>query len=138
MATGKTHPTDADVQAFIDTVENPQRRDDCRRTVAIMQELTGVEPEMWGDAIIGFGRYTFTYDSGHSGEWFLTGLSPRKQALTLYIMSGFKRYDELVARLGKFKTGKVCLYIKKLDDVDLDVLRELITASITHLQEKAG
>jgi hypothetical protein len=90
---------------------------------------------MWGNSIVGFGNYHYTYASGREGDWFLTGFSPRKQALTLYIISGFAQYDHLMKRLGKFKIGKSCLYIKKLEDIDPNVLRELIQASIRYLHE---
>lgn len=90
---------------------------------------------MWGDSIIGFGDYHYTYKSGRDGHWFLTGFSPRKQSLTLYIMSGFAEYDDLMAKLGKHTTGKSCLYIKKLEDVDLDVLEMLIDKSVKHMME---
>ncbi len=88
---------------------------------------------MWGPSIVGFGTYHYKYASGREGDWFLTGFSPRKQNLTLYIMAGFKRYDELLNKLGKYKTGKSCLYIRNLDDVDVDVLRELVKQSVEHV-----
>lgn len=100
-----------------------------------MREVTGEEPSMWGTSIVGFGSYRYTYASGREGEWPLTGFSPRKQNLTLYIMSGFDSYADLLADLGKFKTGKSCLYINKLEDVDLDTLRELISQSLKHMEE---
>jgi len=90
---------------------------------------------MWGDSIVGFGSYHYCYDSGREGDWFLTGFSPRKQALTLYIMSGFKRYETLMRKLGKHKTGKSCLYIKTLADIDLKVLKELIEESVKHVSQ---
>lgn len=91
---------------------------------------------MWGDSIIGFGRYHYVYDSGREGDWFLAGVSPRKRSLTVYIMAGFDRYDELMAKLGKHRTGKSCLYINKLEDVDTEVLRELVAASVGHMRER--
>jgi hypothetical protein len=94
-----------------------------------MKQVTGEEPVLWGDSIIGFGNYHYCYESGREGDWFLTGFSPRVQNLTLYIMSGFDQYDELMSKLGKYKTGKACLYIKKIEDVDTDVLRELVRLS---------
>jgi hypothetical protein len=95
-----------------------------------MREITGEEPAMWGSSIVGFGSYHYVYASGREGDWFLTGFAPRKQALTMYIMSGFSEYDELLEKLGKFKTGKACLYVKKLDDIHLPTLKKLIRQSV--------
>ncbi len=97
-----------------------------------MKEITGEEPTLWGDSIVGFGRYHYTYESGREGDWFLTGFSPRKQNLTLYIMAGFDDYDDLMNKLGKYKTGKSCLYVKKLQDIDLPILKQLIKQSVVH------
>ncbi len=138
MARLKTSPNEGDVEAFLANVENLDRRADCRRILGLMREITGAEPRMWGASIVGFGSYHFKYASGREGDWFLTGFSPRKQNLTLYIMAGFERYEGLMARLGKFKTGKSCLYLKALDEVDMEVLRELIAASVNHLKKKYG
>jgi hypothetical protein len=101
-----------------------------------MVEVTKAEPEMWGNSIVGFGRYRYKYESGREGEGMITGFSPRKSDLTLYIMPGFEPFPDLMGRLGKYKTGKSCLYIKKLDDVDLNVLRELVDKSITMMADK--
>lgn len=109
---------------------------DCAKLVEIMGRATGAEPRMWGPSIVGFGSYHYKYDSGREGDWFLTGFSPRKQALTLYIMAGFERYDDLMRRLGRHSTGKSCLYVRRLDDVDLDVLTELVQASVDHVAAK--
>lgn len=133
MAELKTRPTEESVAAFLDGVANEKRRQDALAVLALMQEVTGEEPLMWGDSIIGFGSYHYKYASGREGDWFLTGFSPRKQNLTLYIMAGFEQYDELLARLGKFSAGKSCLYIKKLEDVDQDMLRELVRLSVEHM-----
>jgi hypothetical protein len=130
MAEMKTKQTEASVSAFLDAVENEQRRADCRVVADLMRAVTGEAPKMWGPGIVGFGSYHYKYASGREGDWFVTGFSPRKQDLTLYIMAGFDRYDELMAKLGKYKTGKSCLYLKRLSDVDLGVLRELVTASV--------
>jgi len=119
MATPKTVPTKASVSAFIKRVENDQRRADCEALVKIMKQITRAEPVMWGPSIVGFGSYHYTYASGREGDWPLTGFSPRKHALTLYIMAGFKRYAPLMKKLGKHSTGSSCLYIKRLEDVDL-------------------
>jgi len=133
MAELKTQPTDESVTAFLNSVSNEKRREDSFKVLALMSEITGEEPIMWGSSIIGFGCYQYKYASGRPGEWFVTGFAPRKQALTLYIMSGFSEYDELLAKLGKHTTGKACLYIKKIEDVYMDVLRELIEKSVEHV-----
>lgn len=136
MAENKTQPTDASVTAFLDAVENETRRSDARRVLELMREVTGEEPRMWGPGIVGFGDYHYRYDSGREGDWFLTGFSPRKANLVLYIMSGFPRHAELMERLGKHRTGKSCLYVNRLDDLDLDVLRELIRRSVEHVANR--
>ena len=130
----KTKKNASNVDEFIATVESEARRKDCQTLYNLMKYATGDDGAMWGGSIVGFGRYSYTYASGHSGEWFLTGFSPRKQNLTLYVMAGFERFDELMSRLGKYKTGKSCLYIKSLADVDMDVLQELITESVKAMQ----
>lgn len=124
--------------AFLQGVEDEQKRQDSFELLALMEEITGVAPQMWGGSIIGFGSYHYVYESGREGDWFLTGFSPRKQNLSLYIMSGFDRYEALMERLGKHKTGKSCLYVKQLTDLDRGVLRELITDSVRYLREKYG
>ena len=133
MSELKTQPTDQSVIDFLNSVSHEKRRKDCFKVLALMQEVTGKEPVMWGSSIVGFGRYHYKYASGREGEWFVTGFAPRKQALTLYIMSGFSEYEGLLDKLGKHTTGKACLYIKKLEDVDMKVLRELIEKSIEHV-----
>jgi hypothetical protein len=99
-----------------------------------MQEVTGETPTMWGDTIVGFGSYHYKYASGREADWMLTGFSPRKQNLTVYIMAGFAQYNDLLARLGKHSTGSSCLYIKKLQDIDLAVLHELVSQSVAHMK----
>ncbi|MEM7037525.1 MAG: DUF1801 domain-containing protein [Bacteroidota bacterium] len=136
MATLKTRPNDGDVKAFLDAVENEQKRADSYEILEMMQEITGETPKMWGGSIVGFGKYHFKYESGREGDWFLAGFSPRKQNLTLYIMAGFKRYEELLGKLGKYKTGRSCLYIKRLEQVDRSVLRELVTESVHQMREQ--
>ena len=133
MAELKTKPTDASVEAFLNSVEPEKKRQDSFAILQLMREVTGEEPQMWGSSIIGFGSYHYKYASGREADWMLVGFAPRKQALTLYIMSGFEGYDELMANLGKHKTGKSCLYINKLDDVDQDTLRELVRQSVEHM-----
>ena len=138
MATLKTTPNDADVQSFLEGVEHAKRQEDSWKMLEIMREETGHAPKMWGSSIIGYGSYHFVYASGREGDWMLTGFSPRKTSLTVYIMNGFERYDDLLAQLGKFKTGKSCLYVKQLEDVDEGILRQLIRESCQYLLEKYG
>lgn len=126
----KTKENAASVDEFLNSVEPEARRKDCLTLYDLMRELTGEHGAMWGGSIVGFGKYRYTYASGHSGESFMAGFSPRKQNLTLYIMAGFEDYDQLLTRLGKYKTGKSCLYLKSLDDVDMDALRELVAESV--------
>jgi hypothetical protein len=133
MAENKTKETSAEVAAFIDGLADPGRRDDAVELTRILEELSGDKAAMWGSNIIGFGRYRYRYESGREGEMMRIGFSPRAKELVLYVMGGFPRFDELLARLGKHKTGKACLYIKRLHDVDQDVLRELVTASLAHV-----
>ena len=130
MAELKTKPTTASVTKFLNGVSDQTRREYCFAVLEMMREVTKEEPAMWGSSIVGFGRYRYKYDSGREGEWAITGFSPRKGDLTLYIMPGFELAPELMERLGKYKTGKSCLYIKKLDDVDPKVLKQLITKSV--------
>jgi hypothetical protein len=113
----KTQKTDASVEEYLNAVEDEGKRKDSFAILDLMREVTGEEPAMWGSSIIGFGSYRYKYASGREGEWFVTGFAPRKQNLTLYIMSGFDDYDALLAELGKYKTGKSCLYVNKLEDI---------------------
>lgn len=136
MAELKTKPTTDSVTDFLGRVANEKRRDDCQVVLKLMSEVTQAEPEMWGSSIVGFGRYRYKYQSGREAEWMMTGFSPRKSDLTLYIMPGFERFPDLMERLGKYKTGKSCLYIKKLDDVDLNVLRALVEQSVARMADK--
>ena len=130
MSDLKTKKNDASVIDFINSVEDEQKRQDCYEIMGIMKEITGEEPKMWGGSIVGFGSYHYKYNSGREGDWFLTGFSPRKQNLSLYIMSGFDHYGTMMAKLGKYKTGKSCLYIKQLADIDGNILKEMITNSV--------
>lgn len=136
MAELKTQPNTESVEAFLDRAAVGDRRADCATLVEMMRAATGEEPVMWGPGIVGFGRYRYQYESGRKGEFLLIGFSPRKSDLTLYIMPGFDRYPELMARLGKHKTGKSCLYLKKLADVDLAVLRELMAESVQAMSSR--
>jgi hypothetical protein len=135
MSEPKTQKTDASVTDFINAVEHEGKREDSFALLELMREITGEEPAMWGPSIVGFGAYTYKYASGREGEWPLVGFSPRKRNLSLYIMPGFDRYEALLDKLGKFKTGKSCLYVNKLEDVDLDILRELVRQSVQHVKD---
>ena len=133
MAELKTQKNDASIEDFLNAVEHPTRRKDGLEVLNLMREITGEPGSMWGPSIIGFGDFSYTNTTKKENKWFKTGFSPRKANLTLYIMDGFEGYDEILSRLGKYKTGKSCLYINKLADVDRDVLRELIQASVEHM-----
>ena len=133
MSELKTQKNDASVEAFLNTIADERKRKDSFTILELMKEITGEAPAMWGTSIVGFGSYHYKYASGREGDWMITGFSPRKQNLTLYIMGGFEQYDELLSQLGKHSTGKSCLYLKKLDDIHLDVLRELVQRSVKHM-----
>jgi hypothetical protein len=135
MAELKTKLTDASVADFINTIPNETRRQDCLIVMHMMQESTQSEPKLWGSSIVGFGAYHYKYASGQEGDWPLVSFSPRKQDLTLYLMMGFDHYADLLAKLGKHKTSKACLHLKRLSDVDLVILKELITASVEHMRK---
>ena len=130
----QTKLTGASVESFLNGVADEQQRADSFAVAELMRRLTKAEAQMWGPAIVGFGLRTVKYASGRELEWMLTGFSPRKGTLTLYIMNGFENYDELMTRLGKHKTGKVCLYIKRLSDIDMKVLEELVASSLEHMK----
>lgn len=130
MAELKTKLNDGSVVDFINSVSDTKKREDSFIIIDLMKKVTKAEPKMWGDSIIGFGSRRFKYTSGRKLDWFLTGFSPRKQNLTFYIMSGFDEYNELVKNLGKYKTSKACLYVKKLEDIDMKVLKEMIKLSV--------
>jgi Domain of unknown function (DU1801) len=136
MAELKTKKTGQSVAAFLNAIDDPQRRADCKKVAKMMAAASGCKAAMWGTAIVGYGRYDYKYASGREGSWFICGFSPRKQALTLYIMPGFAKFDALMKKLGKYKTGKSCLYVKSLADVDMDVLQTLITESVRFMQKK--
>ena len=138
MAELKTKPTQQSVEEFLGSITDERRQADCRAVLRIMQRVTKAKPKMWGPGMVGFGSYHYKYASGREANWFVTGFAPRKQNLTLYIMAGFKKYDALMAKLGKHKTGKSCLYIKRLGDVDMDVLTELIEQSVDHMRSCRG
>ena len=137
MAENKTTPNDQDVEQFLNSFDDERKRKDSFTILELMKQVTGREPRMWGSSIVGFGSYHYTYESGREGDMPLAGFSPRKQNLTLYNMGGFERYDDLLKKLGKHTTGKGCLYIKRLDDVDLPTLKSLIEESVKHVKQKA-
>ena len=130
----KTQQNDGDVEAFLDSVENETRRRDALTINQMMIRLSGEEPMMWGGSIVGFGKYAYRNRSGKENTWMKIGFSPRKQSLTLYIMDGFGDYDSLLGDLGPHSTGKSCLYIKDLSKVDQEVLEDLITRSLLHIE----
>ena len=136
MAENKTKPTQLKVSDFIAGIENKVKRDDCRELMKLMAKITGNRAKMWGTAIVGYGKYHYKYESGREGDFFLTGFSPRKQALSIYIVSGFSINPELMEKLGKYKTGKSCLYVKKLDDVDRSALTQLVKESVAYIRKK--
>lgn len=136
MSDLKTQKNDGDVRAFLASVEHDRRREDAFTILEIMEEITGEKPSLWGTSIVGFGEYSYSNTTGKNYNWFAVGFSPRKQSMTVYIMDGFDGYDTLMGKLGKHKTGKSCLYINKLDDVDMSVLRELIRESYQFMNGK--
>ena len=138
MAELKTKPTEQSVEQFLQSVPDEGRRQDCFTILELMRQITGQEAKLWGSSIVGFGSYHYKYASGHEGDSFVTGFSPRKQNLTLYIMAGFDQYEALMQKLGKHTTGKSCLYIKRLADIDLPTLKELIQQSVNHMAQIWG
>jgi hypothetical protein len=138
MAELKTKRTKASVDGFLTQIGDEGRRKDCQALARIMKRAVNAEPRMWGTSIVGFGDYSYTNASGHENDWFLAGFSARKAALTLYIHGGFERYKSLMAKLGKHKTSRSCLHIKRLADVDLAVLEALVSSSVKHVKQKRG
>ena len=136
MAELKTKVNNASVEKFLKTVKDEQKRLDSFKILDIMKKITKEEPKMWGPSIVGFGKYHYKYESGNEGDMCMAGFSPRKEALTIYILPGFERNKSLMKKLGKYKTGKSCLYIKRLDDVDIKVLTELISDSYKYMKQK--
>ena len=135
MAENKTKATGASVTAFINSIDDKQKRADVRTVAAMMRKATGKRAKMWGPSIVGYGTYHYKYESGREGDFLMTGFSPRKQALTVYVIPGFTHFESLMNKLGKYKTGKSCLYIKRLSDVDEQVLERLITRSVEHMRK---
>lgn len=134
----KTQPTDKSVVEFIESAEKTKKREDAYKLLDIFSETTGMEPKMWGESIVGFGAYHYKYKTGHEGDSLLVGFSPRKARISLYFPAGFDKRDDLLKNFGKHKTGKACVYVNKLDDIDTDVLKELIKESIRFLSEFYG
>lgn len=133
----KTKVNEASVADFLNSIEDEQKRKDSLEIVRVMQQITKEKPKMWGTSIVGFGSYHYKGASGREGDWMLIGFSPRKQNLTLYIMPGFERYPDLMKKLGKYSTGKSCLYIKRLSDINVDVLKELMDESIKVMKQQS-
>ena len=135
MAELKTKRTRSSVAGFIESVENKRRREDAFVLLDVFRQLTGFEPALWGDSIIGFGEYHYESDrSQQKGDWPLTGFSPRKRNLTIYIMPGFSNYQDLLGQLGKHKTSVSCIYINKLDDIDLNILKQIVSQSVDEMK----
>jgi hypothetical protein len=132
----KTKQTQVSVADFLSKVADDQIRKDCKNIIKLMKKVTGSSPKMWGPSIVGFGNYHYKYESGHEGDMCLTGFSPRKPAITLYIMAGTPGQAELLKKLGKHKASKGCIYVKKLEDIDLDVLEKIIKNCVTYLKKK--
>jgi len=136
MANNKTAVTATPVEDFIDGVSDRRKRQDSMDMIALMRDVTGHEPKMWGSSLVGFGSYHYRYESGREGDMFLTGFSPRKSAFTIYIMPGFERYQALMKQLGPHRTGKSCLYVKNLEAIDRGVLEEIVRDSVARMREK--
>lgn len=132
----KTVPTDNSIVDFLNTIDNEEVRADCQILIDLMTDATGQPPKIWGTNMLGFGTYHYRYDSGREGDWFLTGFSPRKQNLTIYLQAGIDTEHPDTAKLGKYKAGNSCLYVKKLSDIDLGVLKTLVERSVQYIQAK--
>jgi hypothetical protein len=134
MAELKTKVNDSSVADFINSLQDEKKRKDAHALLKVFTKATGEEPKMWGDTIVGFGSYHYKYASGREGDWMLAGFSPRKQNFALYLMIDLQHYEKLLKDLGKHKTGKSCIYIKKMEDIDSNVLTQLIKSSVDELQ----
>lgn len=135
MAKQKTKPTEVTVESFLDKLASESVRDDCNTLIKMMKKITKSEPKMWGPSIVGFGQYHYKYESGHEGFSCLTGFSPRKPAITVYLMNMSDQPD-LMEKLGKYKTSKGCVYIKKLEDIDIKILEKLIANAVSYVKKK--
>lgn len=138
MSDAKTRPTSQSVEAYLSAVEDLAKQADCRQLVSIMSKVTKSHPVLWGDSLVGFGVYHYRYASGHEGDWPLTAFAPRKQGLAIYLNCSLESEGELLQRLGKFKHGKSCLNVRRLDDIDLKVLTKLIRHSVSALKKQYG
>jgi len=136
MVEQKTRPTEISVESFLDKVADEKVRDDCSSLIKLMKKVTGSKPKMWGPSIVGFGSYHYKYESGHEGYSCLTGFSPRKGNISLYVMGATTEQSDLLKKLGKHKAGKGCLYVKKLGDIDTAVLEKLVEKSVSSLKKK--
>ena len=134
MAEMKTKPTNESVEEFLNRIPEAERREDCFAVAKMMEEITGEKPKMWGPSIVGFGSYHYKYGSGREGDWMMTGFSPRKKDLTLYLMMGLEKHSDLIEKLGKCSHAKSCLYIKRLSDIHLPTLKKLIKVSVKDLK----
>lgn len=135
-STNKTTATDVSPAAFIDTIEHPQRQADAKTLLKFFGRVTGWKPKMWGPTMVGFGRYHYRYETGREGDMFVTGFSPRKASLVIYIMPGYQDFGDALGRLGKHRIGKSCLYINKLADVDVEVLEEMVRKGVAWMTDK--
>ncbi len=136
MAENKTRPIKKSVKAFIDSVEEIPKRNGCKRIASLFSEVTGEKPVMWGEDIVGFGKYHYKYESGREGDFFLAGFSPRKQNISIYLMPGYGFMPELRKKLGKIKEGKGCIYIKSIEDINLDILKKLAEESVKYMRKQ--
>ena len=136
MTEAKFKPTDKSVERFVEEVPDEKMRDDCRELVRIMKKITGAHPVLWGGNIIGFGKYHYVYDSGHEGDASLAAFAVRKQNITLYVMLPDAERNDLLKKLGKHKASKGCIYIRRLDDIDVNVLEKMIAKSVAYLKKK--
>lgn len=134
----KTKPNRASVASYFDGIDSEERRRDCDQLVAMMQRVTGCEPIMWGPSIVGFDRYHYRYASGHEGNMCVTGFSSRKPDISVYLLADFDGRDALLARLGRHRMGKSCLYIRRLSDIDLEVLEQLVAGSVAECKRRHG
>lgn len=138
MADMKTIPTRASVDKFLKGITDDRKRADCYQILELLKKTTKAEPKMWGTSIVGFGKYHYVYESGREGDSFIIGFSPRKQNITLYIMGGFDQFEDLLQQLGKHSTGKSCLYINKLEDINLNILKKLINKSMKAAEKNSS
>jgi hypothetical protein len=138
MADIKTKPTGEDIDQFLSGIEDEKKRQDCRFLVDMMRQVTNTEPKIWASSMVGFGDHYYHYASGRQGDTFVAGFAPRKQDLTLYGLTGFDQHEQLLEKLGKYKAGKGCLYIKRLEDIDLPTLRSMIQVSFAHRMKDAA